>query len=637
MIYRTLVSILFVYFYNPSFATEVNDQQNFLSELKIYESGVPYHNAKEDWALADARLSSSSWSRWRKDKLNNLNSWIITFKDNPSFIAGWQHDYVNPTTGVTDVWRPTTPMPATTNQKYYQAWVSYARSYNIAMVLEAARFYKVTGNMNYASWAMEQIDFYATNYDSWPLRTWNGQAKMMGQSLDEAVTSMQLLESVRLLNNVADEARKDIWKKKLFYPVVNNLLNFNQGVNNIALWHASEITLTGLIFNDNSLVSVGYQKLNDLMNKGLTKDYIWYEGSFNYNYYALRALAPLIINASLLGRLDAVLPIAIKSQNMLIAPLQFIFEDNYLPTPGDSNGRIPYYDKELYLQLNRVLPTLVAHQFMDVKSWDVLLTPVISKKTSQKNISSMVKTQNFDSLQMAVLKSYGWQSFVHYGQATGFHAQEEALNFELYLDETPITVDPGTVSYGSDFHKNYFSKAYAHNVPLINRRGQLQPTKADSVKFNSTSNSIEILTEHYNDQYTINRKYQVNSSGFTDYIYLQSKIANNNKDKLGVIFNTECAVTHNSPTTRFSDVMDGQFSNDFKYWKNTKQLSDLKSFIFNLTCNGKNVALTIDSSILFNLYISDAPTTPLIKTRIAIYLETISNNAEFKFNFKDLK
>ena len=46
---------------------------------------------------------------------------------------------------------------------------------------------------------------------------------------------------------------------------------------------------------------------------------------------------------------------------------------------------------------------------------------------------------------MAVLKTADWQLFMHYGQLAANHAQQEALNYELYRNASPVSLDQGTV------------------------------------------------------------------------------------------------------------------------------------------------------------------------------------------------
>jgi len=87
------------------------------------------------------------------------------------------------------------------------------------------------GQYRYRDWAISQLDFYANNYLNWPLQNWNGKARMMSQSLDEAAAVIGLIDAVRLLTAEVKPHTGAIGLNRLFVPIVQNLSDFNQGVN----------------------------------------------------------------------------------------------------------------------------------------------------------------------------------------------------------------------------------------------------------------------------------------------------------------------------------------------------------------------------------------------------------------------
>ena len=86
------------------------------------------------------------------------------------------------------------------------AWVAINRQYNVSRALDAARLYALSGDRGMAETAAAQLDFYAHNYASWPLRTAIGNARMLGQSLDEAVSVLELVEIAKALQGYASPA-----------------------------------------------------------------------------------------------------------------------------------------------------------------------------------------------------------------------------------------------------------------------------------------------------------------------------------------------------------------------------------------------------------------------------------------------
>ncbi len=277
---------------------------------KIYDAeGNPLRVATEDWASAASLVATNSgWTSWVGSRQQNMDKWMSVVRDRADMEAGHIFKLLDPKTKLPVTWSVDMPEPAkvgVTGGDYWRAWVAYVRSRNLDNIVEAARLYKLTGRTNYRDWAIEQLDFYAANYQSWPLQTWNGKARMMGQSLDEASAIPSLVDAVRLLSPEVSVPHRKEWQDKLFTPIAQNLIDFNQGVNNIAVWHAAAIGLIALEFNDSSLLNTalnGDKGLNTLLNKGITKDYIWYEGAFSYNNYVVAAMVPLFKYASIKGK-----------------------------------------------------------------------------------------------------------------------------------------------------------------------------------------------------------------------------------------------------------------------------------------------------------------------------------------------
>ena len=266
------------------------------SALKIIQQdGLPVRKPQADWEVARAKVQADpAWQSWVENHRKSLDIWISKPRDRAELEAGWGFDLINPANGALVKWTSEMPEPtehSAYSVKYKQAWASWNRSYNIGKLLEAARMYRLTGEVRYANWATSQLDFYANNYSAWPLRQWNGKARMMGQSLDEATAVVSLIEAVNLLSGYVGAQKKELWRQKLFNPIVGNLRDFNQGVNNIALWHAVAIALVGFQYHDTALISEaldGPKGVGELMKKGVTNDDLWYEGSFAYNAYVVK-------------------------------------------------------------------------------------------------------------------------------------------------------------------------------------------------------------------------------------------------------------------------------------------------------------------------------------------------------------
>ena len=607
-------------------------------ELKVVqEDGSPVRIAREDWPRAQAIVvTDAGWRNWAAERRKALDRWIGQVRDRAEWVAGWGFKLVDPASGAAVRWTPDMPEPADgmgKTKEFKQAWVSGSRAHNIGQILEAARLYRLTGEVRYAEWAASQIDFYAENYQSWPLRTWNGRARMMGQSLDEATSVITIVESVRLLGGQVGTARSERWREDLFQPLVANLRVFDQGVNNIALWHAVAMSLVGLSLENEALISEGLDGpsgVRALLAAGITADALWYEGSFAYNAYVLAALNPLFTQFTLAGRGDSIKDDMIRAQNLQLAPLQFRFDDGSLPNPGDSTHRLRAIDLGVHASVFRVLPTRVGLiEAARGRSWDSLLDPVELPGDAAPPLPPVV-TANFPASRMAVLKSPPWQVFIHYGQLTQHHAQAEALSYELYFGATAISPDPGTVSYGSPLHENYFRRAVAHNVPLVDGEGQEGWSRGSVMEFLPTDSRIAVSQPAYRPGVEASRRLSISNGVFVDYATIRLTNPNAPARRLGVVFNTPCAFAGEAMGLAVAEPSAPPSGRGFDYWQKTTRRDALADWSRVLDCGAEQFVLAVRAPGPHRVYEGAAPATPFPSWRRAIYLETFGREASFE-------
>ncbi len=600
-------------------------------ELKIKQAdGLPIRVAREDWSAAKRLVDQDGeWRKWVDSRKNALDGWISRFHDRPEWISGTQHELVDPKTQAPVKWLPDMPEPADGAGKFRQAWVSYARSYNFDQILEAARIYRLTGENRYAEWAAQQLDFYARNYSRWSLQSWNGKARMMGQSLDEATSCVQLIEATRLIEKAVSPERLAGWRMGLFLPMTANFRDSYQGFNNITLWLAVAIALVGYNFDDSGLVTEaidGPNGVRALMKQGVTADFLWYEGSFSYNDYVLAALRPLFVQASLMGHASMLQREMLIAQNMLLAPVEFRFPDGNRPTPGDDrNARAPALNIGLHASLRRVLPTSAGlMQAARYKSWDSLVDPSENYPRLAEKLPS-VSTQNFEAERMAVLKTDNWQLFVHYGQLTDKHAQQEALNYELYRDSTPVSVDQGTVAYRSQLHLNYFRRGVAHNVPLVNGAGQDGWALGKVVSFDAAVPSIEMVQPAYWKDASATRRLEIRNDVVSDKVVIRSK----DQHRLGLLFNSECKFDLDDPALGPPSSSSPPVGPGFEYWSGVSRRAAPLQWSAKLICNNVQIRLSVKGSMSHTLFHGTVPATPVPSKREAIYMELTGKEANF--------
>lgn len=594
----------------------------------------------EDWTGARALLANDErWKRWLDEREAALQRWRLQ-ADHAGWIAGTQQDWYNAASGERQAWKPESPIPpadtsATTTRTRRGAWVSFNRAYNVERVQEAARLYRLTGKRELLDWAAEQLDFYADNYARWPLQTWNGHARMMGQALDEATACDALIDTVRLLRPALAPERVETWRRRLFAPMADNLGYAYQGNNNISLWTRVAMALIALEFEDDALLSRaldGEQGIRKLLDTNVSTDGFWTEGSLSYQAYVVTALTPLLRTASLKGKSALVRPFADDAGRMLISPLLLRFPDGSLPSIGDARSGAPAVDRGLFAHVRRVLPTPIGMIEASLRrSWDALLDP--PAPPAAPAAIPPVSSTHFPSLRAALLKSGDWHIFLHYGQATGFHAQAEALNAEIVHGGAYLLRDPGTVAYGSPLHQYFYRTAAAHAVPVIDGIGQEGWAPGELERMTGTS--VAAFQPNYNRLASARRRISLSNGTLIDEQSLHAK--DRQSHRLGFIVSTPCTVelARDNPLLRPAPNP-LPTSPGFAYWQPSAAWRNEKALKASFTCNEQSYAVSFSLPGTYRVVQAQVPDTRPSGRRTALYFETEGRDATLSSRFAPL-
>lgn len=632
----------------PVYHAPSNISASVRLEVLAQTSGIllPVRTATEKWIDAKVLTTTdASWKTWLSGRRDLVNRWFAKPRDRHDLVAGYPNDMVDLKTGAFVAWNMDLPEPQATAApveiKYRQAWAAVNRQYNIARTLDAARFYRLTGDVTLAETAARQLDFYAENYMRWPERKAIGNARMFGQSLDEAMAVLEMLEAARTLQSFVGAARATKWREGLFQPIAKNLQTYSYGtLNNIDLWCAVGVAAIGMHLNDSALLETGTsgpRGIAAVLRQGTTRDGIWFEGSFAYNNFVLAALARLFDIASVSEHPDFVQRYAPDVQRMLLAPILFRFDDGTLPMPSDTRFAVAAVDKGTHAALYRHVPTTFGvQQATATKSWATLLDAPPS------GIAAVAlppaQTVHAEDARMMLLRHRDWQLFIHYGQRTVNHAQEEALTYELVQSTTSITRDAGTAtSYSSPLHLEYFSKGVGNNVPLIDGMGQERWSPGEVLSMDAATASVDLLQPTYRKDVSVRRTFQLGSSGMTETTRISVQPPNQIPRRLGVIFNTHCSVNAQDPRAGLpvpSVVPHG--SQGFKHWTHVTRQEAQATWTAHLDCSGKPYELTITGPVAHTVYRASAPATPVPATRNAIYVEANASAATFVTRIRSL-
>jgi len=598
---------------------------------------APNRVAREDWeGLRVTARSSPAVERWIAGQRRLVDAWRAESPERADLIGGWIHDYVDPRSGLPLKWTEETPEPPATpgaqDDRLRQAWVMYMRQRNISYALTAARLYRANGDTTYANWAAQQLDFYADNYERWPLRTDAGRARMFRHGLDEAVNAFPLLETARLLSEFATWARQEQWATRLFRPMAENLKTQRYPMTNIGLWHGAAIASVGMRLRDESLIQYALDNpegIRAVLRYSITADSIWIEGSFGYNAYVIGCLASLLKHASIEGYASRFAAEWDSARQLLLAPLAFRFDDGSLPTPSDATARLQAVDPGSHVQLYRLVPSYWGvNRARESLSWEALLDPPQGFVGSEPALPPAT-TRDFPTVRMAVLRAGDWQAFVHYGQAVASHAQEEALTYELHQGKTAITSDPGTVTYSSPYHTRYFRRGAAHNVPMIDGEGQSRWRPGTVLNFDAPQARLVVSQPDYNARASAEREYQALATGFVETTSVVLKGAAPSPARIGGAFHTDCTVTPLTGLTGSSgQSLPG--SDAMSFWTVAASYTAGSEWSAKLQCGAAAYRLRVSGSGMQRVFMATEPTTPLPNRRSVLYYDTSATRADFR-------
>lgn len=633
----------------PIFA-KPNPEQAF-ADLKIRQpDGSVYRIPQEDWAGARQRVvDDPQWQEWFAQQRVAIDEWTKTHRDRVEWQAGWWHNFVSPKDGSFLTWTsavpgeqidflssPSDPRVEIT-PKIFGGWVFGFRSRHTLKIQEAARLYRITGETKYAEWAGEQLDFYAENYERWPLINPLGTPVRLGfQSLDEAVNLSKLTDAARLLFDWAGEDRRQTWYRKFFKPQSELLEHSFHVIHNIATWQRAASAQVSLLYDDQEMwarVVEGQYGLRAQLRRGVTSDYLWYEQSMGYNNYVRLALQPLLTFAALIGKKDLLREEAAIIENLAIAPLTLRFPDNTLPNPADS-GSPGLASASALEAIRRILPTSLGNTEAakpGEQSWDNLLDPPEAPTDATPELPAVV-SHHYESTRFALLKDGPWQVFFHYGQVSRSHAQAEALNWSASFEGVDVTHDPGTVGYGSPLSTHYYTRGLNHNVPLINGEGQGGWHPGEPLAFDSTPGHAYVTAtqSHYRGDAAARRTLRIEGDRLIDEAVVTCTGGKPGGVRLGLAL-------HLQGTPRLPSAFrpDTSLPNDrpraFDYWTDVHSASfkDTAEILVDFP-SGKTLRVRFATPGSFVVFVGSSPDFPPHR-RAGFYLEKIGTHNEGTF------
>ncbi|NLB37852.1 MAG: hypothetical protein GX810_01200 [Clostridiales bacterium] len=443
-----------------------------------------------------------------------VNYWQTNFADTPEQKCGWLHNYVCPKcTGYLhfDADRPDVHecpechIRVENTREIMEAWV-YLKRFQIAERLkDAAVLYRMDGQPEDLAFITRVVDFYAPHYVQFEeYGIYAGRGRIMGQSLCEAVWSVNVLKALLIAGFDGKSAQCQRWHHLLFLPIARLVVAQTGMIHNIPLWHAVAAFCAGVFFGDERLVRTtlgGDLGLTQQVTQGFTRDGIWFENSSGYHYYAMAAATGMCVFARWAGMEETMAEVFRRVIAAYTALPRLAFQDGTLTAFNDSSrteGRKGIASqRDLYLEGARLfagmegaedIAALIAGH--DVEGTRGAFLFGVPKATGHVKMPASIHLKHNC---VGVLRAGDIEVFVKYGNLSRSHAHPDALQISL----PGFSDDPGVPGYGSPFHRGWYTQTLAHNTFVVDSKSQ-RPDARGQGELSDDGNSFDMrVTDAY--------------------------------------------------------------------------------------------------------------------------------------------
>lgn len=479
------------------------------------------------------------------------------FLDSREFVSGWFHDFVCPKCASQMMFDVVTEnisldkeficpncKTKASGQKYFEAWVYRYRRY-FAENLEPVIVCIHTSNEQALDFLKSYVDFYADSYEHFPVHGQHaGKGKIMAQSLDEAVWGIYVLKVIYDCRSFFTEEQLDNWYTKLFAPMAELLIPQVKSFNNISVWIQSCIGMIGLAFGKKELVESalnGEFGLYKQLEKGLTEDYLWYEGSLHYHYYMLEGLTYF---CELYAKAEPQSKLILMLDKMYQAPSELIFDKNILSL---NDGWYPLTLKDYAKQIIKAAAICRSKVLLDQVAVirenfpEAFEDPGVLLYESEIDSNMRIL---FDG-HLAVMQR-PFSVILKSGSCTPSHMHRDCLSLLI----PPLSVDLGTPGYGSQINDSWYRSSLSHNTISIDGE---QPKKLLDTVVCKTKDGVEAIVKDWPGITHISRRIAAKGNTIKEVTIVKST----GKHIFDWIFHSEGEVEYNLKGTAIESLGNG--------------------------------------------------------------------------------
>jgi len=360
---------------------------------------------------------------------------------------------------------------------------------NLSNMTTAAWAYALTGEKKYAEYAAKVLLGYAERYKKYPYHgnsKWNlvwvlsAGGHLFEQTLSEASSmATHIAPAYDLIHNsgvLSEEDHKAI-RQQLILPMLQNIDKNKWEKGNWQSWHNAAMFWGGAMLGDVSwlrkAVAAREYGFLDQMRNCVSSDGMWYEGSWGYHFYALRALTALAEGARRTGTDLWEHP---QLRKMFILPVQYTMADGTLPRFGDDvRSSVKSVPDLLETAYHATKDRAILALLPDRPRWETVL---YGRDWTQRAKAAALESGVFTGAGHAILRTKGEAGLTAaftFGPYGGYHGHYDKLSFVFFGFSKELGVDPGRAksqAYRLPIHKKWYKPTIGHNAVLVDRKSQ---------------------------------------------------------------------------------------------------------------------------------------------------------------------
>ncbi len=382
--------------------------------------------------------------------------------------------------------------------------VIFARKHgeNLHNMNTAAWAYAITGQAKYAEYAKAVLLGYAQRYKTYPYhdssRKTGRSASRSGGHLDEqtlneaASMAGAIAPAYDLIHDsgVLSAADREAIRTGLLVPMLENIDKHKAGKGNWQTWHNAAMLSAAPLVGDaawlRKAIAAPGNGFVSQMEASVSEDGMWYENSWGYHFYTLRAMVHIVEGARRLG-IDLWSHPALKK--MFTLPVEYAMPDGSLPRFGDDvhttiNHASTYLEYAYHAYRE---PAMLPH-LPRRPTWDSVM---LGRAAERRPDVPPPESKVFRASGHAVLRAggdAGPAAVMTFGPYGGFHGHFDKLSFVFFAYGQELGVDPGRAksqAYRLPIHTRWYKATLSHNTVLVDQAPQ-KPA-AGALKFFAAS------------------------------------------------------------------------------------------------------------------------------------------------------